>query len=65
MENQITLNDLALVVTIVDVCSQRGAFKGDELAAVGNLRQKFAELVKASQPQQPAAETKEPTESAE
>lgn len=49
MENQLTDNDLALVVTIIDVCSQRGAFKGDELAAVGTVRQKFAELVKKSQ----------------
>lgn len=49
MENQLTPNDLSLVVTIIDVCSQRGAFKGDELSAVGAVRQKFADLVKASQ----------------
>lgn len=49
MENQLTPNDLSLVVTIIDVCSQRGAFKGDELVAVGAVRQKFADLVKASQ----------------
>jgi hypothetical protein len=51
MENQnITINDLTSVVNIIDVCSQRGAFRGEELAAVGMLRQKFATAVNAATP---------------
>ena len=56
METQMTINDFALVVNIIDVCSQRGAFRGEELAAVGTLRQKFADVVKANAPK-PEAET--------
>ena len=37
METKIvTINDLAGVVSIIDVCSARGAFKGEELAGVGH-----------------------------
>ena len=28
-------------VSIIDVCSQRGAFRGEELAGVGRLRETF------------------------
>lgn len=51
METQMTINDFALVVNIIDICSQRGAFRGEELTAVGTLRQKFAEIVKANSEQ--------------
>ena len=44
----ISLNDFVVVVNIIDACSQRGAFKGDELTAVGQLRDKFASFVKAN-----------------
>jgi hypothetical protein len=59
---QINLNDITLVVNIIDVCSQRGAFKGDELAPIGTLRQKFAEIIKASQPQNTQTEPDTGTE---
>ena len=32
----ITVQDLAGLVSIIDVCSQRGAFRGEELAGVGS-----------------------------
>ena len=37
----VTAQDLAGVVSIIDVCSQRGAFRGEELAGVGRLRETF------------------------
>ena len=37
----ITAQDLAGVVSVIDVCSQRGAFRGEELAGVGRLRETF------------------------
>ena len=37
----LTAQDLAGVVSVIDVCSQRGAFRGEELAGVGRLRETF------------------------
>ena len=37
----VTAQDLAGVVSVIDVCSQRGAFRGEELAGVGRLRETF------------------------
>ena len=51
METKIlTVQDLAGVVSIIDVCSARGAFKGEELAGVGRLRESFLAEVKEQQP---------------
>jgi hypothetical protein len=50
----IEINDLVAVVQLIDVCSTRGAFRGEELATVGAMRNKFSEIVKSQQP--PAAE---------
>jgi hypothetical protein len=47
-QSNINLQDLATVVNIIDACSQRGAIKGDELAVVGQLREKFFAIVKAN-----------------
>jgi len=38
---QVTLNDIATVVQIIDVVSRRGGFQGQELAGVGMLRNKL------------------------
>jgi hypothetical protein len=48
----ISLNDFVVVVNVIDACSQRGAFKGEELTAVGQLRDKFAAFIKANTPQE-------------
>ena len=55
---QLSLNDFALVVNIIDTCTERGAFKGNELAPVGQLREKFVAFIKANTP---AAEDAEET----
>ena len=54
---QIGVADLEAVVQIIDACSQRGAFKGDELASVGNVRNRIDAFVKANKSAQPANET--------
>ena len=46
----IEINDIASVVQLIDVCSTRGAFRGEELSMIGGLRTKLAEIVKANQP---------------
>lgn len=57
----VTAGDLALMVQVIDAGSQRGAWRGEELATVGALRNKLAGIVKALNP--PTEETtKETTE---
>lgn len=61
METDINLSDMITMVNIIDACTERGAFKGNELITVGTLREKLASFVRANQPK---SET-ETTESAE
>jgi len=58
-EGQVSLGigDLASVVQIIDVCSQRGAFQGSELEAVGALRGRVQQFVKANTPDEEAEES--------
>ena len=50
METKIvTAQDLAGAVSIIDVCSQRGAFRGEELAGVGRLRETFLAEIREQQ----------------
>jgi hypothetical protein len=58
-EGQVSLGigDLASVVQIIDVCSQRGAFQGSELEAVGALRGRIQQFVKANTPDEEAEES--------
>jgi hypothetical protein len=53
---QLTLNDIATFVQVVDIASRRGAFEGRELQGVGTLRNKvevFLQQQAAAQGQQP------------
>jgi len=65
MSEQLTLNDFTLVVNIIDVCAERGAFKGNEIAGVGQLREKLVAFVKASTPPEQETATEEKTEEAQ
>lgn len=55
----ISLQDLAAVVGVIDLCSKRGSFEGPELEFVGALRGRIASFVKANAPQQPPEEVTE------
>ena len=50
----VTLNvqDIINVVKIIDVVSERGAVKGDELSSVGTVRDRLVAFVNANTPQQ-------------
>ena len=52
------IQDIAAVVSIIDVVSSRGAFKGPELSSVGQLRDKLATFVEQNKPLE--KETSEP-----
>jgi len=51
-EVQLSLNDIAAAVQIIDVVTKRGAFEGTELEAVGVLRNRFSKFVEARTPKQ-------------
>jgi len=48
------INDLSAMVQVIDVVSERGAFKGNELESVGVLRGRIIRFIEANRP--PAAE---------
>tara|TARA_B100001964_G_scaffold41249_1_gene45556 strand:- start:6278 stop:6535 length:258 start_codon:yes stop_codon:yes gene_type:complete len=68
---QLSLQDIATMVQIIDVCSKRGGFEGPELEAVGGLRNRVVAFLNAVAPKDgdapegdlPAEE--DPAESAE
>jgi hypothetical protein len=62
---QLSLNDFVTVVNLIDVCTERGAFKGNELLTVGTLREKLASFVKANTPTQEPATEEAPPEDAQ
>lgn len=60
----LSLQDLNVTANIIDLAVQRGAFKGAEVATVGNAFNKLVEIIQKIQPQATAdsAETAETTE---
>jgi len=44
-EATISIGDIRGVISIIDICAQRGAYKGEELEAVGALRKRFADFI--------------------
>jgi|TARA_E500000318_G_scaffold110317_1_gene125407 hypothetical protein len=50
--DELNLNDLAVVLQVIDVCSKRGAFEGNELKDVGTLRERISNYVSARVPAQ-------------
>lgn len=47
---QLSLQDIATMVQIIDVCSKRGGFEGPELEAVGSLRNRVVKFLNAAAP---------------
>ena len=48
----ITLTDIANVVKIIDIASQRGAFRGPELSQVGSVHDKLMNFLEENKPKQ-------------
>ena len=50
------INDISGAVSVIDICTKRGAFEGPELADVGALRNRLSAFVEAAQAaQEPVA----------
>ena len=47
---QLNIGDLVSMVKIIDACSERGAFKGNEMASVGAVRDRIAAFAETNQP---------------
>jgi hypothetical protein len=47
---QLSLQDIATMVQIIDICSKRGGFEGPEMEAVGSLRTRTVKFLEANQP---------------
>jgi len=52
---QLSLQDIATSVQIIDICSKRGGFEGTELETVGALRTRLVTFLNANRPQDEAA----------
>ena len=55
----LTLQDLVLVAQIIQLTTQRGAFKAEELADVGGLYNKLVTFLQSTGALTPAASTEE------
>jgi len=49
---QLSLQDIATMVQVIDICSKRGGFEGPELEAVGGLRNRIVAFLEANQPKE-------------
>lgn len=58
-QEQISLQDIAFMVKLIDICTKRGAFEGNELATIGAIREKFDAFVKANTSNEEQAEAAE------
>ena len=47
---QLSLQDIATIVQIIDIVSRRGGFEGQELEAVGGLRNRVVAFLNAAAP---------------
>jgi hypothetical protein len=47
---QLSLQDIATMVQIIDICSKRGGFEGPEMEAVGSLRTRTVKFLEANAP---------------
>ncbi|MDA7491723.1 hypothetical protein N9M52_00065 [bacterium] len=45
----LNFGDIQAAVQIIDVCTQRGAIRGDELVQVGTLRERFVGFLRLAQ----------------
>lgn len=57
----LNINDLAMVVKVIDLGSEKGIFKGADLKPVGDLRERIVEFIKQVEATQGASN--EPTTS--
>ncbi len=53
----ISVNDLAVMIQIIDLGSEKGLFKGPDLKPVGELRERLVAFIKSTQTEESANES--------
>lgn len=48
----ISLQDMKNILVLIDLCTQRGAFRGSELSSIGQLYEKITGFVEQTEKQQ-------------
>ena len=48
----LSLQDIAMMVQIIDICSKRGGFEGPEMEQVGGVRNRVAAFLEAAAPKE-------------
>jgi hypothetical protein len=43
--NELTVQDIANAIAVIDICVKRGAIEGSELSAVGSVRDKLSKYI--------------------
>jgi len=56
VDTQITLNDLAILLQVVDLATTRGAFKANELSQIGSVFDKVSAFLAAADADKKAKE---------
>jgi hypothetical protein len=59
-DTNLSIADIGFLIQIIEVCSQRGAFRAEELASVGTVYNKVKAFVVANTPAEPIVN--QPTE---
>lgn len=54
-EIELTVSDIKAVLDIINLCSARGSFRGQELALIGNIYDKYSQVLEKIK-QQPQSE---------
>jgi hypothetical protein len=49
-KTELSLGDLQATINLIDICSKRGAFSGEELSSVGALRDKIKTFLTENTP---------------
>lgn len=62
---QLSLQDIATMVQVIDICSKRGGFEGPELEVVGGLRSRIVKFLEAAAPKDQQPEGQVPVSEAE
>ena len=50
----LSINDIATLANLIDICSKRGAFEGGELESVGGLRNRVVAFLQSVAPPEEA-----------
>ena len=49
---QLSLQDISTMVQVIDICSKRGGFEGQEMEAIGGLRNRTVAFLNAASAEQ-------------